>query len=84
MPQPRIRSGFRKIIIDGSLWQYKIGRGSIVIFSPTNERHISWLSDLLELTPMDFERLHWKNRGTDHAGNVKPHHIERHIRNRGR
>lgn len=49
----KIRKGFRKIHLDDEIWQYKIGQ-SIVIFSPSNLRH---LADQSKVSGLDWNSL---------------------------
>ena len=63
------RRNFRKIHIGESVWEYKIGKQNVVIFSPEGIRYRTDHSKLTGLTWDSIERAHWK--GSDIA-NLTP------------
>jgi hypothetical protein len=71
MNETKRRKSFRKLVIGDDMWQYKVGRGDIIIYSPDNKQHAVRLNVFLGLDWNTIERLHWKMCG-DHAANVRP------------
>lgn len=71
----RLRTGFRKIHRPDGIWQYKIGSGEIVIFTPDNERILTNQSVVTGMSWYDLERGHWKKT----FKGVTPEHITKFI-----
>jgi|TARA_Y100000310_G_C20691033_1_gene822213 hypothetical protein len=71
----KLRSGFRKLQRSNGLWQYKIGVGGIVIFTPENKRILTNQSKVSGLSWDNLERGYWKRwfKG------ITPKHIDKFI-----
>lgn len=70
-----IRSGFRRLVLDSGTWQFKIGESYVQIFSPDGKKYVPDHSQVTGLSWDTLERLHCKNRGSDHPGNIRPSKI---------
>ena len=66
-------------MINNELWKYKIGKGSVVIFSPLSVKFVVGYDKILGMNWDSIERYRWKNRGSDHYANIKPSHIAKWI-----
>lgn len=52
----------RKLHINGKEWSYRVGKGSIVVRTPDPiQTFVYNLSDVLNLSWDDIERIRWKN-----------------------
>lgn len=71
----KIRNDCRKLIIEGKIYQYKIGRMHVKIYSPNNKLHHTDLSKVTGFPPDTIERMLWK--GTN--GFCGPEEIKNYI-----
>lgn len=55
-----MRSGFRKLHVRSEIWEYKIGKNAIQLFSPDGKKHVTSQSEVTGMSWDDLERGYWK------------------------
>ena len=61
----KIRRRYKKIHLDGSIWQYFVGQYSVVLYSPTGQKYVKECQKLAKVE--DWSRA--KRKG---YGNIEP------------
>jgi len=55
-----MRKGRRAVHIDGKAWEWKVGKESILIWSPEGEKHVTDQSQVTGMSWDSLERGYWK------------------------
>jgi len=66
------KHGFRQLNVGDAVWQFRVGKNSVVIFDPAGRRYCPSHAEITGLSQDSVERMRWKNRGSDHEANVRP------------
>jgi len=69
-------SGARRIVVNGEVWQYKIGRSYVHIWTPRGRKLIKRAHEVAGRTPDVLERGQWKKTSD---GMITPADVERFV-----
>lgn len=59
----------RRVHIDSQMWRYKIyKRGRVVIKSPDNQKYVTHIEDILDLSCGEVDRAYYKQSSSINVG----------------